>query len=116
MSISFHQPGEVLKIFKMILLDKKYFRFISPYRQNLKFLEEGLENTHKLYDDIIKKHQQNIKDDSNFEPTNLLDSFLVEREKKENTPEARFYNERQLKYLLADMFGAGLDTTLSTLR
>ncbi|XP_044755364.1 cytochrome P450 306a1 [Coccinella septempunctata] len=93
-------------------------RFLPEFRRNLKFLQEGLEITHKLYDDIIEKHRQALEEDMkdpNFEPCNLLDAFLYEKHKKKNSAEGEFYSDQQLRYLLADMFGAGLDTTLTTL-
>ncbi|XP_028172636.1 cytochrome P450 306a1 [Ostrinia nubilalis] len=47
----------------------------------------------------------------------ILDNFLIEQKKRyENGDDsARFMTDEQLHYLLADMFGAGLDTTSVTL-
>lgn len=47
----------------------------------------------------------------------VLDNFLKEQKRRfENNDEAaRFMTDEQLMYLLADMFGAGLDTTSVTL-
>ncbi|KAG6450070.1 cytochrome P450 306a1 [Manduca sexta] len=47
----------------------------------------------------------------------ILDSFLLEQKKRfENGDEtARYMTDEQLHFLLADMFGAGLDTTSVTL-
>ncbi|KAL3269718.1 hypothetical protein HHI36_008778 [Cryptolaemus montrouzieri] len=94
-------------------------RFIPTYRKTVEFLTEGLRTTHKIYDEIIHKHQQiledNIKINSEYEPSNFLESFLMEKKKRGTSPESKFYSYEQLRYLLADMFGAGLDTTLTTL-
>ncbi|CAB3242030.1 unnamed protein product [Arctia plantaginis] len=47
----------------------------------------------------------------------ILDNFLIEQKKRfENGDEsARYTSDEQMLYLLADMFGAGLDTTSVTL-
>ncbi|XP_053625148.1 cytochrome P450 306a1 [Plodia interpunctella] len=47
----------------------------------------------------------------------ILDSFLKEQKRRfdEGEESARFVTDEQLMYLLADMFGAGLDTTSVTL-
>lgn len=49
-------------------------------------------------------------------PENLIQAFLIEREKRSADVSNKFYNDKQLLHLLADMFGAALDTTLSTMR
>ncbi|KAK9879858.1 hypothetical protein WA026_008362 [Henosepilachna vigintioctopunctata] len=94
-------------------------RFLPMFKKTVKFLTEGLEKTHKIYDGIIEKHQETLREklavNSDYAPQNFLDAFLLEREKKHNSSEAKFYSDQQMKYLLADMFGAGLDTTLTTL-
>lgn len=47
----------------------------------------------------------------------ILDNFLIEQKKRfENSEEgSHFMSDEQLMFLLADMFGAGLDTTSVTL-
>lgn len=47
----------------------------------------------------------------------ILDNFLMEQKRRfENAEEnSRFVTDEQLHFLLADMFGAGLDTTSVTL-
>lgn len=47
----------------------------------------------------------------------ILDNFLIEQKKRfENGDESAHYTtDEQMLYLLADMFGAGLDTTSVTL-
>jgi ecdysteroid 25-hydroxylase CYP306A1 len=44
--------------------------------------------------------------------------FLEEKQKRvsENDPAVEFCTDIQLRHLLADIFGASLDTTLTTLR
>lgn len=47
----------------------------------------------------------------------ILDNFLIEQKKRYDNSEenAYFMRDEQMHYLLADMFGAGLDTTATTL-
>lgn len=49
-------------------------------------------------------------------PNNLIQAFLMERQKRSLDVVEKFYNDEQFVHLLADTFGAALDTTLSTMR
>lgn len=51
-------------------------------------------------------------------PTTFLTYFLNERLKRIRTGDSKveFCNRNQFKHLLADMFGASVDTTVTTLR
>ncbi|XP_026847008.1 cytochrome P450 306a1 [Drosophila persimilis] len=50
-------------------------------------------------------------DDDVYEPTCILEHFLINR-----VPFSELYCDEQLRHLLADLFGAGVDTSLATLR
>lgn len=47
----------------------------------------------------------------------ILDSFLIEQKRRFDSGEesSHYMTDKQMHYLLADMFGAGLDTTSLTL-
>lgn len=80
---------------------------------------EGKLKTHKVYESIIKDHQRKLNlNEKTTESKNIIDSFLLEREKRKSTNDssAQYYTDEQFNHLLADIFGAGLDTTLTTLR
>lgn len=98
----------------------------------LKFLLEGKHKTHDLYRKIIldyahTRKPNSISDDTNSCDKNLvgkteihrnhfIEAFLKEREIRLNDPSEKFFCDEQFLHLLADLFGAGLDTTLTTLR
>lgn len=91
-----------------------FLRHFPPHRDNLNFLLEGKKLTHDIYDRIIAKCQENITE----YPDCILKSYLIEREKREtsNIESLNFCSDAQLRHLLADLFGAGVDTTLTTIR
>lgn len=84
----------------------------------------GKRKTHDIYDKIIADCWEKLKQRPEGEKnTSILQYFLEHRDKllKSEDPEdqkiaQQFYTEEQLRHLLADMFGAGLDTTLTTMR
>lgn len=88
------------------------------------FLISGKLETHKVYQKIIEEQAEllkNAQDESgvnNNNITNIAQAFLAERERRKDEPEMieKFYNDQQFYHLLADIFGAGLDTTLTTIR
>ena len=81
-------------------------------------LIDGKEKSHKLYQEIIDKHIQRrdteLKGDDNI-ADDLIDAFLDEKVRR-GDGSAGFYTTSQFHHLLADMFGAGVDTTVTTLR
>lgn len=99
-----------------------FLRFLPSNRKTIKFLLEGKQKTHKIYDLIIEDSSKSLKTQANDSvddnPVNILKCFLKEKQKrlKSNDPSAKFYCDDQLRHLLADLFGAGVDTTLTTLR
>ena len=84
----------------------------------MNFLIEGKEKTHEYYQTIILNHIQNresfSKNEDNFLLDNMIDAFLDEKERRAES-DGGFYSTPQFHHLLADLFGAGLDTTLTTL-
>lgn len=79
----------------------------------------GKQATHRIYQRIIDEQmkiflKQHINES---DCTNFIDAFLIERQKRAGTDDfQKIYCDEQFNHLLADVFGAGLDTTLTTLR
>lgn len=84
----------------------------------MKFITEGQTKSHVLYLEFVEDqmNQMKRKSDSTDEPNNLIQAFLIERQIRSADAVEKFYNDKQLVHLLADIFGAALDTTLSTMR
>lgn len=78
----------------------------------------GKEKTHKIYDRIIAKVQTQIDTNEIFEISSIVELYLRERKQRlvDGNPKAEFCSDEQFRHLLADLFGAGVDTTLTTLR
>ncbi|KAJ8917691.1 hypothetical protein NQ315_005138 [Exocentrus adspersus] len=101
-----------------------FLRYFPKYKKSMDFLLDGKLKTHKIYQEIIDEQAKYLKNqtldslDDNKNITNLTQAFLMERHKLEHNPGfvQKFYNDQQFYHLLADIFGAGLDTTLTTLR
>lgn len=81
----------------------------------MNFLSTGIAKTHRVYDGIVDECEQKL----DSEPRDsILRRFLLEKRDREarNDELAKNCSRKQLNYLLADIFGASLDTTLCTLR
>lgn len=88
-----------------------WLRHLVPkYKHTLDWMIAGKEETHKEYQRVIESCQNQVD--------NVAKSFLQEKERlnQENSSEEQFFCQSQLHHLLADIFGAGLDTTLTTLK
>lgn len=86
-------------------------------RKILEFLLIGKEKTHKIYDDIIKRSQTLIRSNVPVPPS-VASLYLKERTRRTQADEdsIKHCTDTQLKHVLADLFGAGLDTTMTTIR
>lgn len=82
----------------------------------MNFLLTGIAKTHKVYDGIVDECKGKL--DTSEIRDSILRRFLLEKRDREmrNDRLAGNLSRKQLNYLLADLFGASLDTTLSTLR
>lgn len=76
------------------------------------FLIDGKIKTHQIYEKMIEEESRKS------EATNFIGAFLNERNKRVEAKDGSevFYSNQQFYHLLADVFGASLDTTLTTLR
>jgi cytochrome P450 len=82
----------------------------------MNFLLTGIAKTHKVYDGIVDECETTL--DTSECRDSILKRFLLEKRDREmrNDELAKNCTRKQLNYLLADIFGASFDTTLSTLR
>lgn len=88
-----------------------FLRYLPQYKNMLKFVTDGQKETHNIYQKIIEDHQSDPKASDNF-----LAAFLIEMKNRLNNNDISSFAHPQIYYLLADMFGAGVDTTLTSLR
>ncbi|XP_029052407.2 cytochrome P450 306a1 isoform X2 [Osmia bicornis bicornis] len=94
-----------------------FLRFLPRYGKTIRSIVEGKEKTHQIYRSILDQHRAEIA--QSLPKENMTESFLAafdEQMRKRGPVESAFYTEAQLYHLLADLFGAGTDTTLTTLR
>ncbi|KAJ8676569.1 hypothetical protein QAD02_012356 [Eretmocerus hayati] len=88
-----------------------FLRFLPRYQHLMKTLLDGQTKTHEVYRKILDDHRKG--------PSNIY-SFLsayddeMKQRACENDTESSF-TETQCFYLLADLYGAGVDTTLMSL-
>ncbi|KAL0108031.1 hypothetical protein PUN28_014951 [Cardiocondyla obscurior] len=85
-----------------------FFRFLPRYGRTMKTLIDGKLKTHRIYQTIIDEHRVQRE---------RTDSFLAAFDEAMNGDvDNRSFTQQQFYHLLADLFGAGTDTTLTTLR
>lgn len=88
---------------------------MPKFRRTMDFLMEGKLKTHEFYRKLIAEidTEEEVKSESIGEIGCIIKAFLNERKKREDL---KFYGDQQFLHVLADFFGAGLDTTLTTIR
>ncbi|XP_076766176.1 cytochrome P450 enzyme phantom [Xylocopa sonorina] len=94
-----------------------FLRFLPRFGRTIRYIVDGKEKTHRVYRGILSEHRARIEGTSGN--GNTIESFLAafdEEMRKTSTTESGHFTEPQLYHLLADLFGAGTDTTLTTLR
>nr|CAH7736351.1 unnamed protein product [Callosobruchus chinensis] len=90
-------------------------RFLPKFKKTMNFLLEGKYKQHGLYRTLIAAQNEILSNDDS-ESSNVIREFLLEKENKSPEIQERFYNDQQFHHLLGDLFGAGLDTTMTTVR
>lgn len=105
-------------------------RHLPASKRIIEFLLNGKAKTHKIYDSIIEERRRALPEDAGVgsdqegkvnDPANgdcILTNFVQETRRREaaGRPELAFCSDAQLRHLLADLFGAGVDTTFTSLR
>ena len=94
-----------------------FLRFLPRYGETIRSIVNGKEKTHKIYRGVRDEYRARVA--GLPENTGTVESFLAafdEQMRKEKMVGAGYFTEPQLYHLLADLFGAGTDTTLTTLR
>ncbi|XP_014285843.1 cytochrome P450 306a1 isoform X2 [Halyomorpha halys] len=81
-----------------------YLRILPQYRKLLEFIRSGQKRTHDVY--------RSIACDDNRTSDNILSYYL----EAISACRGQYFDEAQMLHLLADMFGAGVDSTLATFR
>merc|ERR1712106_710077 len=84
-------------------------RFLPSIARNIKYVKDGQHKTHLEYEKLIQDRETFLSDGN--EPVCVTDFFLVEASKREF---AGSFTRSQLYYLQADLFGAGIDTSMNT--
>lgn len=95
-----------------------FLRLLPQNGRVIRWLKEGQRSQHALYADLVAEARASIGQDGEHPESagaadNLLGAWLLESMRRPDSP---FYTDRQLHFLLADLFGAALDTTVTTLR
>ncbi|KAI9561435.1 phm [Daphnia sinensis] len=95
-------------------------RFLPRYRNIMSFIIDGQVATHRHYQEIIDDHERQLNqyaDNQEDGYTDVIEAYLMEmsRRRRANEPTGTF-TIAQLYHVLADMFGAGTDTALTTIK
>lgn len=97
-------------------------RFLPSNKKVMNFLKTGIVKTHQIYDKIINNCQNKMDQTPNGSTTDeqecMLKFFLMERQYRESVQHEKVLNcsQKQLRFLLADLYGASFDTTFTTVR
>ncbi|XP_015432310.1 PREDICTED: cytochrome P450 306a1 [Dufourea novaeangliae] len=93
-------------------------RFLPRYGEMIRSIVDGKERTHRIYRGILDEYRNriNMATASENEKDSFLAAFDEQMREEGNAAEGGYFTESQLYHLLADLFGAGTDTTLTTLR
>ncbi|XP_052891757.1 cytochrome P450 306a1 [Anopheles moucheti] len=96
-------------------------RHLPSTRNTINFLRNGKNKTHTIYDAIIAKERDKMRTSDSMHGEQqecILKCFIKEAAKRQEAgrPDAAFCDDIQLRHLMADLFGAGVDTTFTTIR
>lgn len=89
-----------------------FLRFIPKFKKTVDFICDGICDTHEIYQGILKEYRKGQEEGKENE--HFMAAFNKEMEKRKDDP--GFYTTPQFNYLMADLWGAGADTTITTLR
>ncbi|XP_011311381.1 cytochrome P450 306a1 [Fopius arisanus] len=86
-----------------------FLRHLPRYKNLMKFLIDGKLKTHQVYKKIIESDQEGKE--------SFVSIFAeVMRKRSSNNEDLGSFTDQQFYHLLADLYGAGVDTTLTTIR
>ncbi|XP_012282355.1 cytochrome P450 306a1 [Orussus abietinus] len=88
-----------------------FLRFLPYFGRTMESLVDGKLKTHEIYKRMIQEHQKNPIEEDNF-----LAAFAREMQARHEIGDPGSFTEPQYLHLLADLFGAGTDTSLTTIR
>ncbi|XP_025162427.1 cytochrome P450 306a1 isoform X2 [Harpegnathos saltator] len=88
-----------------------FLRFLPRYGKMMESLIDGKLKSHRFYQTIIDEHRARPNKTDSF-----LAAFDKEMRNKTDAGDAGYFTRPQFHHLLSDIFGAGVDTTLTTLR
>lgn len=97
-------------------------RFLPRYRNIMSFIIDGQVATHRHYQEIIDDHERQLNQladnqESSHGYTDVIEAYLIEMSRRRRANEAAgTFTITQLYHVLADMFGAGTDTALTTIK
>ncbi|XP_076242207.1 cytochrome P450 enzyme phantom [Calliopsis andreniformis] len=94
-----------------------FLRFLPQFGRMIRSIVDGKRKTHRIYREILEEYRAQIAGPLKTTETN--ESFLAvfdEQMREDNNTDTSYFTEPQLYHLLADLFGAGTDTTLTTFR
>jgi len=86
-------------------------RFLPQFRDSMSFVLDGKAKTHVLYKAIIADH----KDTDRQEYRDVIEAYLMEMERR-GADKTGTFTEDQLLHVLADLFGAGTDTSMTIIK
>lgn len=93
-----------------------FLRYLPHYKQIMKSLVDGKLETHKYYQKLIDQYKIKISNTEDYNSDNFIAAFYDEMTRRQNNNSVGSFTEQQYYHLLADLFGAGTDTTLTTIR
>ena len=122
------------------LVRSNFCRFLPRYRNIMSFILDGQSQTHRHYQEIIDNHQ--LPDNQGHssllpspviwyvnccpsvcylpvcvEYSDVIEAYLIEMERRRSKDQVPgTFTVNQLYHVLADMFGAGTDTALTTIK
>jgi ecdysteroid 25-hydroxylase CYP306A1 len=77
------------------------------------FFEEGLERSHKIYEEIMNKQARTLNAKN---ISCVLDAYMVEMKNRDGGSEEGKFTKEQVHHVLSDLIGAGWESSMATLK
>ncbi|XP_023339469.1 cytochrome P450 306a1 [Eurytemora carolleeae] len=91
-----------------------WFRFFPYNVRNIRWIKKGQVETHVEYERVIREREVRLEE--GMEPECITDFYLQEvQERNKAGLNLKSFTRNQLYHLQADMFGAGTDTTVTSI-